>query len=121
VARKALAEMVNLSPDKPGFGAALDSVKAGIAHHVNEEESEVFPKHRKEGQDVLAQVVTPFMHERVALELHRRRDGQRSHSDWSEALGDPTQGEAWLRRLRDRGKLPSHASRCGRSPRSCQS
>jgi iron-sulfur cluster repair protein YtfE (RIC family) len=32
---------------KPGFGAAVAMVQAGIEHHVEEEEGEVFPKLRK--------------------------------------------------------------------------
>lgn len=31
---------------KPGFGAAVDMVTAGIAHHVDDEETEAFPKLR---------------------------------------------------------------------------
>lgn len=69
LARKTLAEMVNLSPDKPGFEAALEAVKAGIEHHVQEEEGEVFPKLRKDGQTVLAEIATPMMHKRVELGL----------------------------------------------------
>jgi hypothetical protein len=30
----------------PGFGAAVEMVKAGISHHVEEEEHEAFPKLR---------------------------------------------------------------------------
>lgn len=32
---------------EPGFGAAVAMLKAGIAHHVKEEEGEVFPKLRQ--------------------------------------------------------------------------
>jgi hemerythrin-like domain-containing protein len=39
-----LAAMVG----KPGFGAAVAMVQAGIDHHVEEEENEAFPKLRKE-------------------------------------------------------------------------
>jgi hemerythrin-like domain-containing protein len=38
-----LTEMVG----KPGFGAVVEMVKAGISHHVDEEENEAFPKLRK--------------------------------------------------------------------------
>ena len=31
----------------PGFGAAVDMLKAGIGHHVEEEETEVFPQLRE--------------------------------------------------------------------------
>ena len=33
---------------QPGFGAAVAMLQAGIEHHVEEEENEVFPKLRKE-------------------------------------------------------------------------
>ena len=33
--------------DKPGFGAAVEMVTAGIKHHVKEEETEMFPKLKK--------------------------------------------------------------------------
>jgi hemerythrin superfamily protein len=33
---------------EPGFGAAVAMLKAGIEHHVEEEEGEVFPKLRRE-------------------------------------------------------------------------
>ena len=39
----ALNEMIG----QPGFGAALAMLQAGIAHHVEEEEAEVFPALRK--------------------------------------------------------------------------
>src|SRR5436190_23095073 len=38
LARKSLADMVALSPDEPGFGAAMEATKAGISHHGEEEE-----------------------------------------------------------------------------------
>lgn len=69
LARKTLGEMLALAPDDPGFGAALDSVKAGIEHHVKEEEGEVFPQLRKSGQSVLDEIATPFMQTRVSLGL----------------------------------------------------
>src|SRR4051794_593172 len=34
MARNALDQMLELAPDKPGFGAALEVVKAGVEHHV---------------------------------------------------------------------------------------
>ena len=56
-----------LAPDEPGFGAALESLKAGISHHVEEEETDVFPKLRKEGSKILDDIATPFMRERIEL------------------------------------------------------
>jgi hypothetical protein len=69
LARKAMHDMTALAPDEPGFGAALEAVKAGIEHHVEEEEGEVFPKLRSDGQDVLEAMATPFMQKRVELGL----------------------------------------------------
>ena len=46
-ARKALADVEKLSPNEPGFDGALEMLEAGISHHVEEEEDEVFPKLRE--------------------------------------------------------------------------
>ena len=46
-ARKALADVEKLSPNEPGFDGALEMLEAGISHHVEEEEDEVFPKFRE--------------------------------------------------------------------------
>ena len=46
-ARKVLAEVERLSPNEPGFDGAFEMLLAGISHHVEEEETEVFPKLRK--------------------------------------------------------------------------
>jgi iron-sulfur cluster repair protein YtfE (RIC family) len=69
LARKAIADVQELAPDEPGFGAALDACKAGIDHHVKDEEDEIFPKLRKEGERALAEMATPFMTKRLALGL----------------------------------------------------
>lgn len=69
LARKALQDVVALAPDEPGFGAALEAVKAGIEHHVEEEEGEVFPQLRNEGHQILEDVATPFMQKRTELGL----------------------------------------------------
>jgi hemerythrin superfamily protein len=45
LAREGLTKMAELL-DAPGFGAAVEMVKAGIGHHVQEEEQEAFPKLR---------------------------------------------------------------------------
>jgi hemerythrin-like domain-containing protein len=44
LARIGLAKVQELAPDGPGFMAALDMLKAGIGHHVEDEESEMFPQ-----------------------------------------------------------------------------
>lgn len=67
LARKALEDVLTLAPDEPGFGAALDACEAGIAHHVEEEEGEIFPELRKDGEEALAEMATPFMQKRVEL------------------------------------------------------
>lgn len=46
LARQGLATLAKMI-GKPGFGAAVAMVEAGIEHHVEEEEGEVFPKLRK--------------------------------------------------------------------------
>ncbi len=68
LARKSLQDMVDLAPDEPGFGAAMEATKAAIAHHVDEEESEIFPALRAEGT-VLGRIAAPFMKTRAELGL----------------------------------------------------
>ena len=68
LARKSLQDMVDLAPDEPGFGAALEATKAGITHHVEEEEGEVFPELRSDGS-LLEKIATPFMQTRLELGL----------------------------------------------------
>ncbi len=67
--RKGLEDVLQLGPDEPGFGAALDAVKAGVEHHVEDEEKKVFPKVRKQGAQVLEEMATPFMQKRLELGL----------------------------------------------------
>jgi hemerythrin-like domain-containing protein len=74
LARKGLEDVLEMAPDDPGFGAALDALKAGISHHVDEEEHEVFPKLRKQGSQVLDEIATPFMQQRRALGLPMEAD-----------------------------------------------
>jgi hemerythrin superfamily protein len=74
LARKTLAEMVALAPDEPGFGGAMEAVKAGIEHHVKEEENEVFPKLRREGKKELDAMATPFMKKRMELGMPMEAD-----------------------------------------------
>jgi hemerythrin superfamily protein len=67
LARKALADVLSLAPDEPGFGAALEALKAGIEHHVEEEEGDVFPELRSKGESALEAMATPFMTKRMEL------------------------------------------------------
>jgi hemerythrin superfamily protein len=84
--RKGLEDVVRLAPDEPGFGAALDAVKAGISHHVKEEEEEVFPKLRSKGEKVLAEMATPFMKKRMELGLPMGADALAAASTKDELL-----------------------------------
>jgi hemerythrin-like domain-containing protein len=43
LAREGLAKLAERVA-KPGFGAAVEMLKAGIAHHVEEEETELLPE-----------------------------------------------------------------------------
>jgi hemerythrin superfamily protein len=67
LAKKALADLIEQTPDGPAFGAALEAVKAGIEHHVEEEEQDIFPKLRKDGMDVVEGLAEPVMAKRQSL------------------------------------------------------
>jgi iron-sulfur cluster repair protein YtfE (RIC family) len=86
LARKGLADAMRLAT-KPGFGAALDAVKAGIEHHVDEEESEVFPKLRKDRR-ILESVATSFMQKRAELGLPMDADALAAASTKEELLAE---------------------------------
>lgn len=68
VARTSLQELLGLAPDQPGFGAALEALKAAITHHVEEEEGDVFPELRSE-DGFLEGIVAPFAKLRRELGL----------------------------------------------------
>ena len=68
LARKSLQEMLDLAPDEPGFGAALEATKAGISTTSRRRRTSCSPKLRKDGT-VLEQIATPFMQKRLALGL----------------------------------------------------
>jgi hemerythrin superfamily protein len=91
LARKSLDEVLGLAPDEPGFGAALDAVKAGVTHHVEEEEGEVFPKVRKDGTKVLDEIATPFMKKRVELGMPMDAAALSKASTKDELLGEAKQ------------------------------
>jgi len=81
LAREGLKQMRQLV-DQPGFGAAVEMVKAGIGHHVEEEEQEIFPKLRSEAADRVAALGEPD-----ELETQVKSGGS---SD-----GDPTKAELY--------------------------
>jgi len=47
-ARELLAKVREMAPDTPGFGASVAALAGAIAHHVEDEENEAFPKLRQE-------------------------------------------------------------------------
>ncbi len=53
LAREGLKQLKELK-DEPGWAAALDMVKAGIDHHVEDEEQEMFPELRAKAGDRLS-------------------------------------------------------------------
>jgi hemerythrin superfamily protein len=67
--RKALEDVVELAGGGPGFKAALEVIKTGIEHHVSDEEGEVFPQLRQEGQEQLAAMEARFLAKRTELGL----------------------------------------------------
>jgi iron-sulfur cluster repair protein YtfE (RIC family) len=67
IAKDALRDLVALSPDEPGIGAAIDMLEAAIKHHVKDEEDEFFPKLRSEGAEMLQTIEEPFLQKRSEL------------------------------------------------------
>jgi hypothetical protein len=65
LAREGLTKMAELL-DAPGFGAAVEMVKAGIGHHVREEEREAFPKLRSSVDDATSRQLTADLLQRKA-------------------------------------------------------
>ena len=58
LARDGLVKLRELQSE-PGFGAVVDMLKAGIGHHVEEEEGEMFPKLRESAADRIAALGDP--------------------------------------------------------------
>jgi len=68
LARDGLDQLEELSPDEPGFDAALAMVVAGIEHHVVEEETAAFPGLATSlGADRLAELARQLMSARAEL------------------------------------------------------
>jgi hemerythrin-like domain-containing protein len=86
VARVGLAEMLELV-DEPGFGAAREATRAGIAHHVEEEENDLFTELRRDAT-VLAEMATPFMAKRLELGLPMDADALQAASTKDELLDE---------------------------------
>lgn len=64
LARDGIAKLKELL-DEPGFGAAVEMLQAGIAHHVQEEEDEVFPELREKAPDRIAAMDPEQLEERA--------------------------------------------------------
>lgn len=64
--RRALDDMMRLAPDQPGFGAALAIVRAAVAHHVGDEEDDVFPVLRRH-EPSLQELAKPFLDLRQSI------------------------------------------------------
>ena len=88
LARKALDDVLALAPSKPGFGAALDALIAGITHHVGEEEDDVFPELRSKGEKMLEEIATPFMTKRMELGMPMRADALAKASSKDELVAE---------------------------------
>jgi len=69
LARKTLEEMIALAPGEPGFEGALETVKAGVSHHVEDEEQKVFPMLREDGGEMLRSVTSRLLELRSELGL----------------------------------------------------
>ena len=64
--RKALEDLAALAPDRPGFGATVAILRAGVMHHVEEEEDEVFPALRRD-DGALGDIAKAFLEKRMEL------------------------------------------------------
>lgn len=74
--------------EKPGFGAVVDVVSAGIKHHVDEEENEIFPKLRRQAAERLDRLDP----EELEADVTRGGgDAKRSHG----SNGDATRSELY--------------------------
>lgn len=87
LARKALQELMDLAPDQPGFGAAMDACRAGIVHHVEEEETQIFPELR-EKSSILGEMAEPFMARRTELGLPMDATALEASATKAELLAD---------------------------------
>jgi hemerythrin superfamily protein len=67
VARANLDEAESFLGGEPGLGAAMAAAQAAVSHHVEEEESDVFPKAREHGREVLDRMLPSFVSRRLEL------------------------------------------------------
>jgi len=76
--------------DEPGFGAAVDMVTAGIGHHVEEEESELFPQLRQRVPGELEQMDPDELEQQARAGGRRNGGGRRG-------AAEPTKQELYER------------------------
>lgn len=84
LARDGLDQLQELTPDEPGFDAALVMVMSAIEHHVMEEETEAFPRLAQQlGPDRLAQMAEDLTAAREAIleRLHAEHRGERAAAE----------------------------------------
>jgi hemerythrin-like domain-containing protein len=78
LAREGLASLQQLV-DKPGFGAAVAMLTAGIKHHVKEEEQEIFPDlKRKLDRTQLSELGDEVVKAKAAARRNARSARQRA-------------------------------------------
>lgn len=65
LARQGLDELRSMTGE-PGFGAALAMLRAGLDHHVQEEEQEMFPELRSKAADRVAALDPDVLEAQVA-------------------------------------------------------
>jgi hemerythrin-like domain-containing protein len=108
LARDGLAQLEELTPDAPGFDAALAMVMAGIEHHVQEEEGDAFPRLVTQlGEDRLAELAGQLSSLRVELVTRDQRPQGADHKTTSRAKADPAGSRPSLsRRPSDRARGP---------------
>lgn len=76
LARDGLAQLRNHA-DQPGFGAVVDMMRAGIGHHVGEEETQMFPRLRDRAGEELGALDPEDLEQRA----RREHDGASRTSD----------------------------------------
>lgn len=109
LARDGLAQLEELTPDEPGFDAALTMVIAGIEHHVQEEEGEAFPRLVAQlGPDRLAELAQELVAARAELlGGSGEKEAKRSRAEASPSR--PPRPKRQSNRSRSGGRKPKAA------------
>jgi hemerythrin-like domain-containing protein len=91
--------------DERGFGAAVEMVKAGIGHHVQEEESELFPKLRQRVPEELAKMDPEELERQARSGGWPRRNGQRVRRGNADATKDELYARAKAAGISGRSRM----------------